>query len=110
MATRRCTRLTPAGGVGRLRAHRAFPGASGPATPALAVVLTAGLCAVHDAIGEYGIDIADLDSDHSLHIDPTVARIRGVARLLGDGVWIAVTIPGDYEGSESLLHRRRDTT
>jgi hypothetical protein len=78
--------------------------------PALAVVLIAGLCAVHDAIGEYGIDIADLDSDHSLHTDPTVARIRGVARLLGDGVWIAVTIPGDYEGSESLLHRRRDTT
>ena len=68
-------------------------------------MLTAGLCAVHDAIGEYGIDIADLDSDHSLHTDPTVARIRGVARLLGDGVWIAVTIPGDYEGSESLLHR-----
>lgn len=68
--------------------------------PDLAVVLTAGLAAEHDMRGEYGIDIKDLGSDHSLHAEPGVRRVRGAAELVGDDVWIAVTIPGDFEGAE----------
>ena len=68
--------------------------------PGHAVVLTAGLAAVHDIRPEYGIDIEDLDAGHSLHGEPGVRRVRDAAGLLGDDVWIYVTTPGDFEGSE----------
>ncbi len=64
--------------------------------PGHAVVLTAG----HDMRAEYGIDIEDLGTSHSLHAEPGVRRVRDAAGLLGDDVWICVTIPGDFEGSE----------
>jgi len=50
-------------------------------SPGCAVVLTAGLAAAHDMLGDYGIDIQDLDPGHSLHAEP------------GGDVWITVTIP-----------------
>ncbi|HEY6315151.1 MAG TPA: hypothetical protein VIY52_30710 [Streptosporangiaceae bacterium] len=68
--------------------------------PGHAVVLTAGLAAVHDIRAEYGIDIEDLDAGHSLHAEPGVRRVRDAARLLGEEVWICVTIPGGFEGAE----------
>ncbi len=66
----------------------------------LAVVLTAGLAAEHDMASEYGIDLEDLGADHSLNLDPQVQRIRAASTALGDNVWIAVTLPGDFEGAE----------
>jgi hypothetical protein len=68
--------------------------------PGHAVVLTAGLAAVHEVRAEYGIDIEDLDTGHSLHAEPGVRRVREAASLLGHDVWICMTIPGDFEGSE----------
>jgi len=47
--------------------------------PALAVVCTAGLAALHDMEPWHGIDIADLDSAHSLTASPTAARLREAA-------------------------------
>jgi hypothetical protein len=46
---------------------------------ALAVVCTAGLAALHDMEAWHGIDIADLDSAHSLTADPTAAQLREAA-------------------------------
>jgi len=66
--------------------------------PELAVLLTAGVAAEHDWDDAYGIDLDDLSEDHSLHRDPTVLRLRQAAALLREDVWIAVNIPGDYEG------------
>lgn len=68
--------------------------------PGHAVVLTAGLAAVHDMRAEYGIELEDLDARHSLHAEPGVRGVREAADLLGDDVWICVTIPGGFEGSE----------
>jgi hypothetical protein len=84
------------------------PAPSWPATratpaqqrPGHAVVLTAGRAAVHDIRAEYGIDIEDMGTGHSLHAEPGVCRVRDAAGLLGDDVWICATIPGDFEGSE----------
>lgn len=70
--------------------------------PALAVVCTAGSVALHDLDPELGIDLADLAPGHSLNLDPTVVRVRAAAALLGDDIWIAVTIAGGYEGDEDL--------
>jgi len=50
----------------------------------------------------HGIDIADLDSAHSLTADPTAARLREAARTLGEDIWIAVKLPGEYEGDDDL--------
>src|SRR5439155_13160406 len=36
----------------------------------------------------------------SLHAEPGVRRFRDAAELVGDDVWITVTIPGDFEGAE----------
>ncbi|WP_201749935.1 hypothetical protein [Micromonospora sicca] len=81
--------------------------ADGTRTPAqqhphLAVVCTAGLAAEHDMDTEHGIDLDDLDPQHSLTTDPTVVRLRAPAQLLGDDVWIAVKLPGTYEGDDDL--------
>nr|GID87024.1 hypothetical protein Ade03nite_59480 [Actinoplanes derwentensis] len=38
----------------------------------------------------------------SLTQDPTVARLRAAAGLLDEDVWIAVRLPGDYEGADEL--------
>jgi hypothetical protein len=70
--------------------------------PQLAVVCTAGLLTEHDQDNEHGIDLDDLGDDHSLTQDPTVARIRAAAELLDEDVWIAVRLPGDYEGADEL--------
>jgi len=76
--------------------------ASTPAQQRLghAVVLTAGLTAEHDMSVEYGIDIQDLSPGHSLHAEPGVRRVRAAADLVGADVWIAVTVPGDFEGAQ----------
>jgi hypothetical protein len=70
--------------------------------PALAVTCTAGLAAVHDMEPWYGIDADDLDSGHSLAADPTIARMRETAAMLGQDIWIAVKLPGEYEGDDGL--------
>ena len=44
----------------------------------------------------FGIDIDDLDPGHSLRADPTVARLRETAAMLGQDIWIAVKLPGEY--------------
>ena len=80
-----------------LAGHRDTPARQ---RPDLAVVLTAGLAAGHDMRGEYGIDIEDLNPGHSLRTEPGVRRVRDAAELVGDDVWITVTIPGDFEGAE----------
>ncbi|WP_141722987.1 hypothetical protein [Micromonospora matsumotoense] len=66
--------------------------------PELAVLVTAGLAAEHTWGDEYGIDIEDLGAEHSLFADPTVAAASQAAQLLGNDVWIAVRLPGAYEG------------
>lgn len=68
--------------------------------PRQAVVLTAGLAAEHDMSSEYGIDIEDLDPGHSLHAEPGVQRVRAAEDLIGADVWIAVTVPGGFEGAQ----------
>src|SRR5258708_29377590 len=50
----------------------------------------------------HGIDVEDLDDSHSLGADPTVARLRETARLLGQDIWITVKLPGEYEGDDDL--------
>jgi hypothetical protein len=70
--------------------------------PQLAVVCTAGLLAHHDQADEYGVDLDDLGDDHSLTQDPTVLRLRLAAAALGEDVWIAVRLPGGYEGADDL--------
>ena len=50
----------------------------------------------------HGIDLDDLDPQHSLTTDPTVVRLRAAAELLGDGIWIAVKLPGEYDGDDDL--------
>ncbi len=70
--------------------------------PALAVTCTAGLAAVHDAEPWYGIDTGDLDPGHSLSADPTVARLRETAALLGQDIWVSVKLPGEYQGDDDL--------
>jgi hypothetical protein len=66
--------------------------------PELAVLVTAGLAAEHNWADEFGIDIEDLGAEHSLFADPTVVALRQAAQLLGDDIWIAVRLPGEYEG------------
>jgi hypothetical protein len=34
--------------------------------------------------------------------DPTVARLRETAAMLGEDIWIAVTLPGEFEGDDDL--------
>ena len=70
--------------------------------PALAVTCTAGLAAVHDMEPWHGIDIEDLDDGHSIGADPTVARLRETAAMLGQDIWITVKLPGEYEGDDDL--------
>ena len=70
--------------------------------PALAVTCTAGLAAVHDIEPSHGIDIEDLDDSHSIRADPTVARLRETAAMLGQDIWITVKLPGEYEGDDDL--------
>jgi hypothetical protein len=38
----------------------------------------------------------------SLTADPTVARLRETAAMLGEDIWIAVKLPGEYEGDDDL--------
>jgi hypothetical protein len=66
------------------------------------VVCTAGLAAEHEMLGEHGIDLDDLDPQHSLTTDPTVARLRQAAAVLGDDIWITVKLPGEYDGDDDL--------
>jgi hypothetical protein len=68
--------------------------------PGLAVVCTAGLVATHDFDDEHGTDLDDLGDDHSLASEPTVARLRAAAAALGEDLWIAVRLPGDYDGAD----------
>ena len=70
--------------------------------PHLAVVCTAGLAVEHDMLGEHGINLDDLDAQHSLAGDPTVVQLRAAAQLLGDDIWIAVKLPGAYDGDDHL--------
>ena len=70
--------------------------------PELAVVCTAGLAAEHDMDTEHGIDLDDLDPQHRLTTDPTVRRLRAAAQLLDDDIWIAVKLPGEYDGDDDL--------
>jgi hypothetical protein len=70
--------------------------------PALAVTCTAGLAALHDMEPWCGIDIDDLDSRHSLGTDPTVARLRETAAMLGEDIWIAVKLPGEFKDDDDL--------
>ena len=70
--------------------------------PALAVTCTAGLAAVHDLEPPHGIDIEDLDDSHSIGADPTVARLQDMAATLGQDIWVAVRLPGEYEGDDDL--------
>ncbi|MBB6347851.1 hypothetical protein FHU36_004396 [Nonomuraea muscovyensis] len=63
---------------------------------------TAGLVCAHDMDSDYGIDLDDLDPAHSLTTDPTVVRPSRTAKLLGEDVWIAVKLPGSYEGDDDL--------
>src|SRR5512144_1759100 len=70
--------------------------------PPLAVVCTAGLVAEHDMDAGYGIDLEDLGTDHSLMLDPTVVRLRTAAAAVGEDIWIAVRLPGQYEGDDDL--------
>ena len=70
--------------------------------PALAVTCTVGLAAVHDMDPWYGIDVDDLDSGHSLSAEPAVARLGETAAILGQDIWIAVKLPGEYEGDDDL--------
>lgn len=70
--------------------------------PALAVTCTAGLAAVHDMEPWYGIDADDLDPGHSLTADPTIARMRETAAMLGQDIWIAVKLPSQYQGGDDL--------
>jgi hypothetical protein len=70
--------------------------------PHLTVVWTAGLLAEHDRDEEYGIDLEDLGNDHSLSREPGVVRLRESAAAFGEDVWIAVRLPGGYEGADNL--------
>jgi len=70
--------------------------------PQLAVVCTAGLVTEHDMDTEHGIDLDDLDPQHSLTTDPTVVQLRAAAQLLGDDIWITVKLPGEYVGDDDL--------
>jgi hypothetical protein len=70
--------------------------------PHLAVVCTAGLVAEHGTAAEHGIDLDDLDPQHSLTLDPTVVRLREAAKLLGEDIWIAVKLPGGGEGDDDM--------
>jgi hypothetical protein len=63
--------------------------------PDLAVIYTAGLAALHDLDPRFGIDLDDFGPDHPLTGDPTVTRLRSAASLLGEDIWIAVTLPDD---------------
>lgn len=89
-------------------AYEQYRGAAeGLRTPAeqrhdLAVVCTAGLLDAHDLDDESGIDLGDLGDDHSLTRDPTVLRLRAAAATLGEDAWIAVRLPGTYEGEDDL--------
>jgi hypothetical protein len=79
----------------------------GPRSPAeqrpqLAVLCTAGLVAAHDMDRGCGIDLEDLGADHSLMLDPTVVRLRAAAAAVGEDIWIAVRLPGQYEGDDDL--------
>ena len=66
------------------------------------MVCTAGLPYEHNQDEEYGVDLDDLGDDHSLTRDPTALRIREAAALLDEDVWIAVRLPGGYEGADDL--------
>lgn len=70
--------------------------------PDLAVVCTAGLLDAHDVDDESGIDIDDLGDEHSLTEDPDVVRLRAAAAALDEDVWIAVRLPGGYEGADEI--------
>jgi hypothetical protein len=70
--------------------------------PDLAVVCTAGLLDAHDFDDESGIDLDDLGDDHSLTQDPTVVRLRAAAAAFGEDAWIAVRLPGTYEGEDEI--------
>lgn len=48
---------------------------------------------------QYGIAIDDLDEGHSLAREPKVRQLRAAGELLGDDIWITVTVPGDFEGA-----------
>jgi hypothetical protein len=63
--------------------------------PDLAVIYTAGLAALHDLDPRFGIELDDFGPDHPLTGDPTVTRLRAAAGLLGEDIWIAVTLPDD---------------
>jgi Domain of unknown function (DUF4158) len=41
-------------------------------------------------------------ADHSLVLDPTVVRLRTAAAAVGKDIWIAVRLPGEYEGDDDL--------
>jgi hypothetical protein len=61
------------------------------------------LAVLHDMGPWHGIDIADLDSAHSLTADPTAARLREAARTLGEDIWLAVKLPGQVRSSGCII-------
>ena len=70
--------------------------------PNLAVVCTAGLVSVHDMELGYGFELEDFGPDYSLVLDPTVRRLVAAAELLGDQMWIVVTLPDEVDAAEDL--------
>jgi len=95
-------RLSTASGARYERYRTVDAGLVSPAVqrPALAVVCTAGFAAAYNVDDEYGIDIDDLGNDHSLASEPTVTRLRTGAAVLGLDLWVAVRLPGAYEGAD----------
>jgi hypothetical protein len=55
----------------------------------------------------HGIDLDDLDAAQP-HTDPAVVQLRAAADPLGDDLWIAVKLPGEYDGSTSTATRPSD--
>ena len=66
------------------------------------MVCTAGLATEHDMTSDHGIDLDDLDPQHSLTTDPTLVRLRQGAEMLGEDIWVAVKLPGEYDGDDDL--------
>ncbi|MEV4417946.1 hypothetical protein [Catellatospora sp. NPDC049609] len=65
--------------------------------PHLAITFTAGLTRVHEQSPEYGVEVSEVGYPYGFAFDPTVERIRAAAGVLGEDVWIAVTLPDATE-------------
>lgn len=64
------------------------------------MLITAGLPAEHDWHDQFGIELDDLGSEHSLRADPTVVALWRAAGLLGDDNWIAARLPASMRAKQ----------